>query len=92
MASRGDGESKSGCGWSALAIVGGILIGGVCVIGIVAVIAIPAFIPFVKRSKTAEATMQLDSMFHSASNYYLMEHAQHLRALRELGREQRSHA
>ena len=92
MASRGDGESKSGCGWSALAILGGMLIGGICVIGIVAAIAIPAFITFVKRSKTAEATMQLDSMFHSASNYYLMEHAQHLRALRELGREQRSHA
>jgi len=73
MAARGDGESKSGCGQTALAIVGGILVGGVCLIGIGAAIAIPAWVKFVKTSKTAETSGQLRSMFESASNYYMTE-------------------
>lgn len=74
MASRGEDGSKSGFGWGALAIVAGVLVGGVCVIGILAAIAIPAFIKFVNRGKTAEAATQLDSMFQSASSYYITEH------------------
>ncbi len=42
----------------------------VAIIGILAAIAIPAFIGYVRRSKTTEATGNLNSLFKSASSYY----------------------
>ena len=48
-----------------------------CLVGVVAVgaaIAIPAFISYTRRAKTAEATTNLRSMFVAASAYYEREH------------------
>ncbi len=45
----------------------------VAILGILAALAIPAFIGYVRRSKTAEATGNLNSYFKSASAYYSAE-------------------
>ena len=45
----------------------------VAIIGILAAIAIPAFINYVKRSKTAEASSNLKTMFQGAAAYYEQE-------------------
>ena len=45
----------------------------VAVLGILAAIAIPTFIAAVRRSKTAEATGNLNALFKSASSYYAVE-------------------
>jgi type IV pilus assembly protein PilA len=45
----------------------------VAILGILAALAIPAFIGYIRRSKGAEATGNLNSMFKSASSYYNME-------------------
>ena len=42
----------------------------VAILGILAALAIPAFIGYVRRSKTAEATGNLNSMFKSAASYF----------------------
>ena len=42
----------------------------VAIIGILAAIAIPAFIGYVRRSKTSEATGNLKSVFIGAASYY----------------------
>jgi type IV pilus assembly protein PilA len=42
----------------------------VAIIGILAAIAIPAFINYVKRSKTSEASANLKAMFEGAATYY----------------------
>ena len=46
----------------------------VAIIGILSAIAIPAFINYVKRSKTSEAGAQLKNMFQGAAAFYLEEH------------------
>lgn len=43
----------------------------VAIIGILAAIAIPAFVNYVKRAKTAEATGNLKSLFVGAASYYI---------------------
>ncbi len=48
----------------------------VAIIGILAAVAIPAFINYVKRSKTTEAFENLRSMYVGASSYYQMERYQ----------------
>ena len=47
----------------------------VAIIGVLAAIAIPAFINYVKRSKTVEAPANLKSLFTGAQTYYQMERA-----------------
>lgn len=42
----------------------------VAILGILAAIAIPAFVGYVRRVKTAEATGNLNSLFKSAVTYY----------------------
>jgi type II secretory pathway pseudopilin PulG len=46
----------------------------VAIIGILASIATPAFIKYVKQSKTTEATVNLKTMGDGASSYYQTEH------------------
>lgn len=46
----------------------------VAIIGILAAIAIPAFVNYVKRSKTSEAGSNLKAMFTGAAAYYAQEH------------------
>jgi type IV pilus assembly protein PilA len=45
----------------------------VAIIGILAAIAIPAFVNYVKRSKTSEASANLKSLFTGAAAYYEQE-------------------
>lgn len=45
----------------------------VAILGILAAIAIPAFVTYVRRSKTAEATEQLNAMFNGAATYFSKE-------------------
>jgi type IV pilus assembly protein PilA len=42
----------------------------VAILGILAAIAIPAFVTYVRRSKTVEATENVDKMFSAVSSYY----------------------
>jgi type IV pilus assembly protein PilA len=46
----------------------------VAIIGILAALAIPAFIGYIRRSKTAEAGSNLRNMFQGAATYYQREH------------------
>ncbi|GAB4210467.1 MAG: hypothetical protein OHK0013_31130 [Sandaracinaceae bacterium] len=46
----------------------------VAIIGILAALAIPAFIGYIRRSKTAEAGSNLRNMFQGAASYYQTEH------------------
>jgi type IV pilus assembly protein PilA len=45
----------------------------VAIIGILAAIALPAFLGYVKRSKTSEATSNLKALFTGATTYYSQE-------------------
>ena len=47
----------------------------VAIIGILAAVAIPAFMKYIRRSKTSEATMNLRKLFDSSVSYYGEEHA-----------------
>src|SRR5215471_21077282 len=47
----------------------------VAIIGILAAVAIPAFMKYIRRSKTAEATMNIRKLFDSSVAYYESEHA-----------------
>jgi len=46
----------------------------VAIIGILAALAIPAFIGYIRRSKTAEAGSNLRNLFQGAASYYQTEH------------------
>src|SRR5881227_1048830 len=47
----------------------------VAIIGILAAVAIPAFMKYIRRSKTTEATMNLRKMYDSSVSYFESEHA-----------------
>ena len=46
----------------------------VAIIGILAAVAIPAFLRYIKRSKTSEATQNVGSLFRGAIAYFEAEH------------------
>jgi type II secretory pathway pseudopilin PulG len=46
------------------------------ILGILAAIAIPSFMAYIRRSKTAEAGQNLSSMFRSAAAYMAQEHSE----------------
>ena len=48
----------------------------VAIIGILAAVAIPAFMKYIRRSKTTEATMNIRKVFDSSVSYFEAEHAQ----------------
>jgi type IV pilus assembly protein PilA len=45
----------------------------VAILGILAALAIPAFVGYIRRSKTSEASNNLNSYFKSAASYYAQE-------------------
>jgi type IV pilus assembly protein PilA len=47
----------------------------VAIIGILAAVAIPAFMKYIRRSKTVEATMNIRHLFDSSVSYFDAEHA-----------------
>ena len=47
----------------------------VAIIGILAAVAIPAFMKYIRRSKTSEATMNLRKIFDGSVSYYVREQA-----------------
>jgi type IV pilus assembly protein PilA len=47
----------------------------VAIIGVLAAVAIPSFVKYIRRSKTTEATMNLRKMYDGAVAYYVGEHA-----------------
>ncbi len=47
----------------------------VAIIGILAAVAIPAFMKYIRRSKTSEVTMNLRKLFDSSVSYYTEEFA-----------------
>jgi type IV pilus assembly protein PilA len=48
----------------------------VAIIGVLSAVAIPAFLKYIKRSKTVEATMNIREMFDSSVSYFATEHAE----------------
>jgi len=47
----------------------------VAILGVLAAIAVPSFIGYVRRSRTAEAVQTLGSLYTSAASLYVAEHA-----------------
>src|SRR5258708_5904503 len=47
----------------------------VAIIGILAAVAIPAFMKYIRRSKTTEALMNVRKLYDSSVTYYASEHA-----------------
>jgi type IV pilus assembly protein PilA len=47
----------------------------VAIIGVLAAVAIPSFVKYMRRSKTSEAMMNLRKMYDGAVAYYVGEHA-----------------
>ena len=47
----------------------------VAIIGILAAVAVPAFMKYIRRSKTSEATMNIRKIFDSSVTYFEGEHA-----------------
>ena len=46
----------------------------VAILGILAAVAIPAFMTYIRRSKTAEAATNVEKMFVAAATYYSKQH------------------
>ena len=51
---------------------------GIPMLGVMAAIAIPAFMKYTRRAKTSEATMNIRKMFDSSVSYFEREHASRL--------------
>ena len=47
----------------------------VAIIGILAAVAVPAFMKYIRRAKTIEATQNIRKLYDSSIAYYLAEHA-----------------
>jgi type IV pilus assembly protein PilA len=47
----------------------------VAILGVLAAVAIPAFLKYIKRSKTTEATMNVRKLFDASVTYFSAEHA-----------------
>jgi type IV pilus assembly protein PilA len=47
----------------------------VAIVGVLAAVAIPAFMKYIRRSKTIEATMNLRKMYDGAVAYYVADHS-----------------
>src|SRR5215471_16438892 len=47
----------------------------VAIIGILAAVAIPAFMKYIRRSKTTEASMNVRKLYDSSVSYYESEHS-----------------
>ncbi|MGZ7036514.1 MAG: pilin, partial [Ilumatobacteraceae bacterium] len=47
----------------------------VAIIGVLAAVAIPAFLKYIRRSKTIEATMNIRKLFDGSVAYFEAEHA-----------------
>ncbi len=47
----------------------------VAILGILAAVAVPAFLKYIKRSKTSEATMQLRKLYDSSATYFATDWA-----------------
>jgi type IV pilus assembly protein PilA len=47
----------------------------VAIVGVLAAVAIPSFVKYIRRSKTAEASMNLRKMYDGCVAYYVGEHA-----------------
>ena len=47
----------------------------VAILGILAAVAIPAFLKYIKRSKTVEATMNVRKLFDGSVTYFSADHA-----------------
>ena len=47
----------------------------VCILGVIAAIAIPSFTSYLRRARTAEASQNLNALFKSAASLYLSERA-----------------
>ena len=46
----------------------------VSILGILAAVAIPAFVNYIRRAKTSEATLSIDRMYEGAVTYFDVEH------------------
>lgn len=66
---KGTSKALVGC-----LIAAGVLVVGLPILGIVGAIAIPAYMKYMRRSKTAEATMNLRKLFDSSVSYFEREH------------------
>jgi type IV pilus assembly protein PilA len=47
----------------------------VAIIGVLAAVAVPAFVKYLRRSKTVEATMNLRKLYDSSVSYYAADHS-----------------
>lgn len=60
-------------GTTAIFVIG-ITLGAIMVLGIVAAVAIPAFLHFEKKTKSSEAELQLDALKKKLERYYAENH------------------
>lgn len=69
-----DSKSKSSKTVVTLVVAAALLLGCIPCTGVIAAVALPAFISYVRRSKTVEATANLRALYTGASVYYAQEH------------------